>query len=445
MMKKVLAVAAAAALTCGVSAFAANPFSDVSPDDWAYQAVESLSQQGVVEGYPDGTFKGQQNITRYEMAQIIARMMANEDQYNAEQRATIDKLASEYADELDSLGVRVSNLEKKVGNVRFNGDARMRYKQVYTDANDPTKAKDKWDGRIRLGMTANVDKNTYMYGRFLSEMNYVNSETDSSTSMDRLYAHHDFGKYVEATLGRSGLFMGNTGIFYDDAFDGIRANVNTQYVNFEAGYGRMRFWNKTDDGWRDSTTAAANAKSFFKNRNPEAWYVSGKGMIGPVQLGVDYMQLSSDVSADGRFYKAKKGDDFKFWGANLNVGIEDWAVFGDYYQNTGIGGDPQFYTAGLSYGKPVMKKPGTFKLGIQYAKAESGSYLGGTTLGVDPTAISYDSQNKNVKYWLATGDVILAQNLRLHGEYAFNVKADRVGGGDKDYDDVSSVSLNYVF
>ncbi len=57
MMKKVLAVAAAAALTCGVSAFAANPFSDVSPDDWAYQAVESLSQQGVVEGYPDGTLE----------------------------------------------------------------------------------------------------------------------------------------------------------------------------------------------------------------------------------------------------------------------------------------------------------------------------------------------------------------------------------------------------
>jgi Spy/CpxP family protein refolding chaperone len=164
IMKKVLAMAAAAALTCGVSAFAANPFSDVSPNDWAYQAVESLSQQGVVEGYPDGTFKGQQNITRYEMAQIIARMMANEDQYNAEQRATIDKLASEYADELNSLGVRVSNLEKKVGNVRFDGDARMRYTETYKtgDATGPSTAagsfikstKDKWDGRIRLGATA---------------------------------------------------------------------------------------------------------------------------------------------------------------------------------------------------------------------------------------------------------------------------------------------------
>ena len=79
-MKKILAIAAAAALTAGVSAYAANPFSDVSPDDWAYQAVSDLSDQGVVEGYPDGTFKGERNMTRYELAQVIARLMAREDQ-----------------------------------------------------------------------------------------------------------------------------------------------------------------------------------------------------------------------------------------------------------------------------------------------------------------------------------------------------------------------------
>ena len=45
-MKKILAIAAVAALTAGVSAYAANPFSDVSPDDWAYQAVSDLSDQG---------------------------------------------------------------------------------------------------------------------------------------------------------------------------------------------------------------------------------------------------------------------------------------------------------------------------------------------------------------------------------------------------------------
>ena len=42
-MKKILALAAVAALTAGVSAYAANPFSDVTADDWAYQAVSDLS------------------------------------------------------------------------------------------------------------------------------------------------------------------------------------------------------------------------------------------------------------------------------------------------------------------------------------------------------------------------------------------------------------------
>jgi hypothetical protein len=138
-MKKILALAAMAALTAGVSAYAANPFSDVTPNDWAYQAVADLSEQGVVEGYPDGTFKGERNITRYELAQIIARMLAKEDQLNAEQRGTLDRLAGEYADELSNLGVRVSNLEKKVGNFSFSGDARMRYQ-------NNALSDDAWDG-----------------------------------------------------------------------------------------------------------------------------------------------------------------------------------------------------------------------------------------------------------------------------------------------------------
>ena len=103
-MKKILAIAAAAALTAGVSAYAANPFSDVSPDDWAYQAVSDLSDQGVVEGYPDGTFKGERNMTRYELAQVIARLMAREAQLNADQKATLANLAGECAEELATLG-----------------------------------------------------------------------------------------------------------------------------------------------------------------------------------------------------------------------------------------------------------------------------------------------------------------------------------------------------
>lgn len=57
-MKKIT-LTAMAVLALGISASAANPFSDVTPNDWAYQAVVDLSEQGVVVGYPDGTFRGE--------------------------------------------------------------------------------------------------------------------------------------------------------------------------------------------------------------------------------------------------------------------------------------------------------------------------------------------------------------------------------------------------
>ena len=64
------------------------------------------------------------------------------------------------------------------------------------------------------------------------------------------------------------------------------------------------------------------------------------------------------------------------------------------------------------------------------------------TYDVSPASVVADDSDVNTaKYWLATGDVVLAKNIRLHGEYAFDVKTDKGG----DYDDLASVSLNYSF
>ena len=90
-----------------MTASAANPFSDVESDSWAYEAVASLSDQNIVEGYPDGTFKGERNMTRYEMAQITARLLAKRDSLSADQQSVVDKLSREYANDLSSLGVRI--------------------------------------------------------------------------------------------------------------------------------------------------------------------------------------------------------------------------------------------------------------------------------------------------------------------------------------------------
>lgn len=111
--KKVLAsVIAAGILTTGTAL--ANPFDDVPKGHWAYDAVQSLADQGIVDGYGDGTYRGDKLMTRYEMAQIVARAMSvNKGTANP----TLDKLSAEYADELSSLGVKVANLEKKTAGV----------------------------------------------------------------------------------------------------------------------------------------------------------------------------------------------------------------------------------------------------------------------------------------------------------------------------------------
>ena len=409
-MKKILAIAAVAALTAGVSAYAANPFSDVSPDDWAYQAVSDLSDQGVVEGYPDGTFKGERNMTRYELAQVIARLMAREDQLNAEQKATLDKLAGEYADELANLGVRVSNLEKKVGNISWFGDARMRWKEKGYNTDGSRKA-DGWDGRMRINAKAQVNDSTYVRGRFTSNMNFKDN-ADANTKMDVLFVHHQFGDKVGMNLGRNFLTLGQTGMYYDDFFDGAQLFIGDSKLTLEAGYGRMNTWINDYGQKKDDTV-----------------YARLYGKTGRIGYDAEYIKTVGAADADKK----------SIWGAGLTVGVTDAVdVFGDFYKNTEPEGDPQMWTAGLGFGHYNLKKPGTFRVSAQYVRNEAGAYFGGSTYTAFPASslLKVDS-----KFWLANADVVLAKNVRLHGEYAFNVKTDN----SVDYDDLATVSLNYNF
>ena len=409
-MKKILAIAAVAALTAGVSAYAANPFSDVSPDDWAYQAVSDLSDQGVVEGYPDGTFKGERNMTRYELAQVIARLMAREDQLNAEQKATLDKLAGEYADELANLGVRVSNLEKKVGNISWFGDARMRWKEKGYNTDGSRKA-DGWDGRMRINAKAQVNDSTYVRGRFTSNMNFKD-DADANTKMDVLFVHHQFGDKVGMNLGRNFLTLGQTGMYYDDFFDGAQLFIGDSKLTLEAGYGRMNTWINDYGQKKDDTV-----------------YARLYGKTGRIGYDAEYIKTVGAADADKK----------SIWGAGLTVGVTDAVdIFGDFYKNTEPKGDPQMWTAGLGFGHYNLKKPGTFRVAAQYVRNEAGAYFGGSTYTAFPAS---SLLNVDSKFWLANADVVLAKNIRLHGEYAFNVKTD----DSVDYDDLATVSLNYNF
>ena len=433
-MKKILALAAVAALTAGVSAYAANPFSDVTPSDWAYQAVVDLSEQGVVEGYPDGTFKGERNITRYELAQIIARMLAKEDQLNAEQRATLDKLAGEYADELANLGVRVSNLEKKVGNIYWSGDARMRYQSKSLDQ------KDGWNGRIRINVKGQVNDSTYVQGRFLNEMDFKGNDT-SSTSMDQLYVNHNFGKDVSVRLGRQPISFGDQAGWLNnghDGYDGGQIAYNNGKLSLATGYGQF------------NSTYGDFAYDANDNNKSDFYFARGAYDFNFAKLGVDYIayQDKHNVVEEGKINaagdKAKvnfEGTKPELFGVNLNIPVQQFNVFGEYWKNTTAPSalEDTAWNAGLSYGAANWKKPGTWDLSVAYNSVGNGVYLGAT--GWQTNILDAVANAKQLKFWNAMGDVTLAKNVQLHAEYAFAADADQ--GADPD--DAWSVSLNYKF
>ena len=445
-MKKILALAAVAALTAGVSAYAANPFSDVTPDDWAFQAVSDLSAQGVVEGYPDGSFKGERNMTRYELAQIIARLMAKEDQLNAEQQATLDKLAGEYADELANLGVRVANLEKKVGNISWSGDARMQY-QHHKDLGwkdgklQSTNDADDWTGRMRINVNGQVNDQVTVEGRFLSEMNFKDSES-ADTSMDKLHVVYQPTDAFSIDLGRTSAGLSQTGIFMDDdgQYDGIVAAYDNGKFNLSAGYGRV-------GGRVDGTP--------INYHDYENWFVKAGTKVGDkVDLSAFYTQYASKSdSKDLAPWLNNKvpglkseADNVAVWGVGAGVDLGGGFVLdGDYIKHADdLTDKAAMWTAGLTYGEVDTDKVGSWSLGVHYVDADRLAYLGGVSAWDMTDHLDY-SLLSGMKFWQAKAGVALQKNVELDAYYYFGGKTKENKDFFGDPDDTFGIELNYAF
>ena len=213
-MKKTLVSALSAALVVGAASTtfaAANPFSDVPRDHWAYDAVTQLAADGVVEGYGDGTYRGDRSITRYEMAQMVAKAMAKENMPVSD-RALVDRLAAEFADELNNLGVRVANLEKHADMVKWEGV--LEY--TYTSSRFENSARDMKSGKnrkkvnadnllFRLEPTAEVNDHWSVHARLEAEtkmnkdaawdVNEDKASSDDRVSLKRAWAEGDYTNF----------------------------------------------------------------------------------------------------------------------------------------------------------------------------------------------------------------------------------------------------------
>ena len=416
MKKQFAAIFAATAVLGVTTAFAANPFSDVTPDSWAYQAVSQLANAGIVNGYPDGTFKGQNNITRYEMAQMVAKAMANQDRANAEQQAMINRLADEFSNELNNLGVRVARLEDRVGNVKVTGDARLRYR-------DAEHAKSKFDARARLQFNAKVNDRTDAVVRVASDNFELGNTKDVGVKVDRAYVNHKFGERVSVKAGRFGQAFGG-GLMFDGTFDGAQFNAGNDKVNFQAAYGYMV---SGENGSLISGNTHGN--DLTKEQNVSHTYVGLNGKVGKhTNLGGFYDRVNQDKTAANQYKN--------IYGFNADANFDKVWVGGEWLKASGVE-NSQAWTAGLGYGNYNQAKQGTWDVKAQYFNQKANAPIVDTTWnhGYDKT------YTKDAKGWMATVDYALQNNVGLSAYYGFDWKTQN--GNDKG--DFYRADLNYKF
>ena len=361
-MKKSLVLAMAMALGVTASAYAANPFSDVPAGHWAYDSVNKLAAAGVIDGYGDATFGGDKLMTRYEMAQIVAKAMAK--------GANVDKLAAEFADELDTLGVRVANLEKKADNVKITGQIRYEYAHCDGALNSKSQAMNRL--RTRLFLNGQINDDWSYTARIENNQDFRNDSGDETTKLNLAYVegklgganviagkaliyladgnlYDDYAEYVGLSYGKDvkvNAYYGKPTDYGFNEFWGANISGKIGKLSLSAGYDQFKDAEWTEHGTGDDAYWSAVGNNEYHAANTKdgadngVWNVSAAYKFGDVNLSATY--LHSDLSSSD-FYsdKYKNADtdgyviglDYK--GANKNK-VGSWGLWAKYYDQ-GVG------------------------------------------------------------------------------------------------------------
>ena len=366
MSKKTLVSAITAALVVGAASTtfaAANPFSDVPADSWAYDAVTTLAADGVIDGYPDGTYKGQNTMTRYEMAQIVARAMAKTDLEKAD-KALVDKLAAEFAEELDNLGVRVADLEKKSDNVKWGGELRYRY----YDENHDAKADETYNKVLfRLEPKAYIgDSGWTANARLDYEMNLSSDENNDGVLVDRAWVEGPlFGTTVQA--GRVPVFTAQ-GLMFDDRISGGTIAFGSDEFKTTLAAGR---YNKDHDDVTGTESVRDITAEYY---GVQFDYTPNDNLA----LNAGYTALTGIDANYAKSYKSMArpayGDDntANIWYVGGKYAFDKNVAFvGEYAQNTDADDEDQAWTAELQYKGANVADPGSWGMYAGYRQIEA--------------------------------------------------------------------------
>lgn len=390
-MKKWITGAITASLMMGVAniSFAAtNPFSDVPADSWAYNAITTLADDGVIDGYPNGTYQGQNTMTRYEMAQIVARAMAKTDLEKAD-KAIVDKLAAEFAEELDNLGVRVADLEKKSDNIKWKGELKYKYVQANHDV-----GKDKRSNKLefKLEPKAYIGNSDWTAN---AKIEYTLSpETDSNANGVKVSKAYVEGPLLSAKVaaGRIPLDICQ-GMIFDDEVSGIMADFGSDVFNTNLTIGRYSE-NDHDGKIPDGKIAKDVTADYYgvqfdytpnDNLALNAGYILLNGLDDDVDLDLDVDDNKANLWYAGGKYNFDK-----------NI-----ALVGQYLQNTDANSYDKAGSVEVQYKGANAKDAGSW-----------GAYLGYRHLGENVTIeTAYDDADAGQKGLVAGVEYVFAQNI----------------------------------
>ena len=324
-MKKSLVLAMAMALGVTASAYAANPFSDVPAGHWAYDSVAKLAAAGVVDGYADGAFAGDKLITRYEMAQIVAKAMAK--------GADCDKLAAEFADELDTLGVRVAKLEKGADAVKITGQIRASYRDGGTKYNN---------FRTRLFVKGQINDDWSYTGRLHQDASLTDDTHKESLELNWAFVEGKIGG-LKATLGRQNIAL-NTKNVLDCEFDAAKF-VYGKDVKVTAIVGQS-------DSYQ------------FANDNKHNAYI------------VDVATKVAGIPAYATYYKSEYNEQ-EIWNVGATLPVAPKTVLKAEWMNgdSKVAGDENGYVATLAYAGAKASAPGSFGVWATYFDQPANCYV----------------------------------------------------------------------
>lgn len=420
-MKKTLVSALTTALVVGAASTtfaAANPFADVPADHWAYDAVAQLVQDGIVNGYAaDGTFKGDQNMSRYEMAQIVAKAMAKSEAADNNNKALIDKLAAEFSDELANLGVRVADLEAKTDNVKWQG--LVRYDWNTTNYEEEGHRAHETNGlKLRFEPSMTVNENWSAHARIDYDVDKDETAAGDKVEVAHIWTEGQYDKF-NVKLGRFGSFSdASHGLVFDTEVTGAEFTyAPTEAWKVKATAGRVDNTNLWETAAIKNGSSNAGSATYWA---VEADYAQGKWDAGLGYRNVGATSTLQDTNKDS-FHVIDLGVGYAF---DKNVKLTGDYAWGPS-QNLRKNAADNAYSIQLNYKGADAADAGSWGTYVAYRQFAPFAAFA-TTYDIKDGVAGY----KTLKGWEIGADYTFAKNIIASAKY-FNGKDTDLTNKDK--------------